>query len=52
MSKIKICGITSLEEITFINKYLPDYIGFVFASSKRQVSFEQAKLLSQHTAPT
>lgn len=43
--KIKICGIFRPEDIIFVNESLPDYIGFVFAKSKRQVSFLQAKAL-------
>ncbi|AKL98083.1 phosphoribosylanthranilate isomerase [Endomicrobium proavitum] len=38
MSKIKICGLKRTEDIKYVNKYLPDYAGFVFAPSKRQVS--------------
>ncbi len=47
MSKIKICGLTRQEDIRTVNDYLPDYIGFVFANSRRQVTEEQAKLLKQ-----
>lgn len=43
--KIKICGLTREEDITMVNKQKPDYIGFVFAESKRQVSDEQARRL-------
>ena len=42
MTRIKICGITNRKEIGFLNKYLPEYVGFVFAKSRRQVSTEQA----------
>ena len=28
--KIKICGIRREEDISYINKYMPDYIGFIF----------------------
>jgi len=42
MVKIKICGLMRLEDIEIVNKYKPDYIGFVFADSKRKVSHEQA----------
>ena len=45
-SKIKICGITLPEEIEFINKTDVDYVGFVFAESKRQVDIKQARRLS------
>ncbi|QHQ61876.1 phosphoribosylanthranilate isomerase [Anaerocolumna sedimenticola] len=37
MTKIKICGLKRPEDISYVNKYLPDYIGFVFAQSKRMV---------------
>lgn len=42
MVKIKICGIRRLEDVEIVNRYRPDYIGFVFADSKRQVSHELA----------
>ena len=45
-AKIKICGLTQLEDIEAANALLPDYIGFVFwERSKRNVSKEQAKEL-------
>lgn len=47
MVKIKICGLTRMEDIEAVNRYLPDYAGFVFAKSRRQVTVEQAKRLSQ-----
>ncbi len=43
---IKICGIRRFEDIEIINKYKPDYIGFVFAESRRQVTPEFAAELS------
>lgn len=42
---VKICGITKLSEIENLNILKPDYIGFVFAESKRKVTKEQAKEL-------
>ena len=42
MAKIKICGLKRLEDIEIVNKYKPDYIGFVFADSKRKVSSDLA----------
>lgn len=45
MSKIKICGIKRECDIDYINEAMPDYIGFVFAKSKRQVSHEVAARL-------
>jgi phosphoribosylanthranilate isomerase len=34
MIKIKICGLRRLEDILIVNKYKPDYIGFIFAKNK------------------
>ncbi len=42
---VKICGITTLEEIDYINELKPDYTGFVFAESKRKVNIENGKEL-------
>ena len=48
MVKIKICGIRRLEDIRIVNRYKPDYIGFVFADSKRQVSHDLASKLKSN----
>ncbi|MBE6508913.1 MAG: phosphoribosylanthranilate isomerase [Methanobrevibacter sp.] len=48
MVKIKICGLKRLEDIEIVNKYNPDYIGFVFADSKRKVSHELASKLKKN----
>ena len=48
MVKIKICGLKRLEDIDIVNKYKPDYIGFVFADSKRKVSYELASELKSN----
>lgn len=45
MTKIKVCGLSRMADIEIVNKYKPDYVGFVFAKSKRQVSKERAKEL-------
>ncbi|MDE7310639.1 MAG: phosphoribosylanthranilate isomerase [Eubacterium sp.] len=46
MAKIKICGITRMEDILAVNVSLPDYIGFVFVKkSRRYVSPQQAARL-------
>ena len=42
MVKVKICGIRRMEDIDIVNRYRPDYIGFVFADSKRKVSHDSA----------
>ena len=51
MTKIKICGLTRTEDIEMVNEFLPDYVGFVFAKSRRQVSAEQAKELKKRLKP-
>ena len=43
--KIKMCGISKVETIPAIVDAKPDYMGLVFAPSKRQVAVEQAKTL-------
>jgi len=35
--KIKICGLFREEDIDYVNEARPDYIGFVFAESKRRI---------------
>ena len=48
MAKIKICGLKRLEDIEIVNKYKPDYIGFVFADSKRKVSHDLASKMKKN----
>ena len=43
--KVKMCGISKVETIPAIIDAEPDYMGLVFAPSKRQVTVEQAKTL-------
>ena len=45
--KIKFCGIRRLEDVTYMNEFMPDYVGFVFAPSRRQVSPAVAMALGQ-----
>ena len=40
--KIKICGLTRTCDIEAVNAAKPEYIGFVFAESRRRVTPEQA----------
>lgn len=50
--KIKICGLTRVQDIQTANALQLDYIGFVFApKSKRYVAPEQARQLRQQLAP-
>lgn len=44
--KLKLCGIRRKEDIDFINQYPPDYIGYVFAESRRRISASEAAALS------
>lgn len=44
-AKIKVCGLKRKEDIEIVNTLDVDYIGFVFAPSKRQVTLENAKIL-------
>lgn len=48
MTKLKICGIRRLEDVAMLNEIKPDFAGFVFADSKRQITFEEAKTLRKH----
>lgn len=54
MAKIKICGITTEEDVGFLNEAGVDYAGFVqfFPKSRRNISTEQAMLLMKGLAPS
>ena len=47
MTKVKICGLSTVEAVETAVLAGADYIGFVFAESKRQVSLEQAQELAK-----
>ena len=49
--RLKICGIRREEDIAIVNRFPPDYIGFVFAKSRRQVTPEQAARLTSKLRP-
>ncbi len=52
MTKIKICGLSRMCDIDFVNELMPDYIGFVFApGSKRYVSPAKAAGLRARLDP-
>ena len=42
---IKICGLRRAIDIEYVNILKPDYIGFVFANSKRKININEASLL-------
>lgn len=45
--KIKICGIQTVEDALLTAKAQPDFIGMVFAPSKRQIEISQAAEITQ-----
>ena len=51
MTAIKICGLRRECDIDFVNEAMPEYIGFVFAKSKRQVDARVAKKLKDRLHP-
>lgn len=53
MTKIKICGLQSKEDISYVNQLKPDYIGFVFLQGRRRyVSPKNAAVLRVHLNPS
>lgn len=53
MTKIKICGLKSEEDISYVNELKPDYIGFVFLQGRaRYVSPEKAAYLKTLLDPS
>lgn len=44
---IKLCGFKREEDIECANKFLPDYVGFVLAKSKRRVSPQELEKLTK-----
>lgn len=47
-TRIKICGLTSIPDIRAANRIRPDYVGFVFAPSRRQVGSFQAAMMREY----
>lgn len=47
MTKVKICGLKTLADVEAVNRYLPEYVGFVFADTRRFVTDEQAFLMKK-----
>lgn len=51
LTKIKICGLHREQDLSFVNEAMPDYIGFVFAESRRQVTLSKAGKLKERLCP-
>lgn len=51
MIKVKICGLRREEDVRIVNETKPDYIGFVFALRKREISDETAARLAKLLDP-
>ena len=45
MVEIKVCGLKREEDIKYVNELKPDYIGFVFAKSSREITLGWGKNL-------
>ncbi|MBW8381502.1 MAG: phosphoribosylanthranilate isomerase [Youngiibacter sp.] len=52
MTRLKICGLFREADISYANAVRPDYVGFVFAPSKRQVTRENAAELRKLLDPS
>jgi len=52
MVKIKFCGMQRAEDILFASECRPDYIGYIFAPSKRQIPLEKAAELNRLRDPS
>ena len=49
--RIKICGLSRIGDVEAVNRVRPDYIGFVFAQSRRQVGATWAASLKRALDP-
>jgi phosphoribosylanthranilate isomerase len=50
-TKLKICGLQTINDVHAVNAIRPDYIGFVFAKSSRRISEETAAELRSKLVP-
>lgn len=50
-TKIKICGITRICEINWLNEIEPDYAGFVFAKSRRRITLDEMQVFRKFLNP-
>ena len=51
LSKVKICGLSRSADIEAVNRALPDFVGFVFAPSRRRVDAITAASLREKLDP-
>lgn len=51
MIKVKVCGLMVLEDVAYVNAYMPEYAGFVFAPGRHQVDGEWVKGLRMFLNP-
>lgn len=51
MAKIKICGLKRPEDVEYVNEFVPDFAGFVFAGEKRRINDETAETLKALLKP-
>lgn len=47
MTRIKICGLTRIDDTIWANELLPDYIGFIFAISRRRIDAKDAVKIAE-----
>lgn len=51
MTKIKICGLRRSRDVQMANRLKPDYVGFVFAHTRRYVDAAAANALRRELSP-
>lgn len=51
-TKIKVCGLRRPEDADYVNRWQPDYIGFILADGfRRKITSEQAQQLAERLHP-
>ncbi len=48
MTKIKICGLRRECDVGYVNEACPEYVGFVFANTRRRITVEDARRLKRN----
>lgn len=51
MTKLKFCGLKTLDDVAICNELKPDYVGFILAESKRRIDQATAQELRQALDP-